>query len=666
MRREHLLVRGTEMAFNFKTNLDRAPTEKNLAEHLSNESLGEIGQELLEIAEQDRESRKDWMDQNKESLRLATQVREDKSYPWPGAANIKYPLLTTAAMQFHARALPNLIPDDRPIKTKINGKRKPDQSKQARADRVGEYMSYQVLVEQDEWLDETDRMLFILPMVGICFKKTYFSGKYKRNKSELLLPNELYINYYAKTFEGATKTHRIPIDKNVLIGLQRQGFYLNTELACPSEPLDDPNDRETIDQSSPDPDAHDTPYVLYEMECWLDLDDDGYREPYFATIDSRDGTVLRIVARWKDGDILYNESGEIIEIKDYSQITPYIFLPDPVSATSGMGLGTLLGPTNEAVNTLLNQLVDAGTLSNMQGGFMAKGVNLRGGATRFRPGEWKIVNATGDDLRKSIVPMPVKEPSNVLFQLLGFLLNAGQILGSITDIMVGQNPGQNQKATTSMIVQEQGMAVYSSIYKRIYRALGKEYKKFYELNYEFLDKQKYNIFFDMDEEIDPKVDFFDGDLDIVPSADPSVTTDSQRIAKAMAPVEMLQFGTVNPQVLTRRILEAQGQTDIDELMNVPTPPPSIDERKQSLEEQVTPIKLQLEALATKTAAVLNQAKTDLTVAQKNKTIADTQVVLRDQQLAEVQAQADDLYKRIELLQNMQQGESNGEGKKSVS
>ena len=144
-------------------------------------------------------------------------------------------------MQFHARALPNLIPDDRPVKTRVNGVRKPDQSKQKRADRVSTYMSHQLLVEQDEWLDETDRMLFVLPMVGVCYRKTYFSGKYKRNKSELLLPNELYINYHAKSFEGATKTHRIPMDPNVLIGLQRQEFYLDCDLPAPPYDEEDPN-----------------------------------------------------------------------------------------------------------------------------------------------------------------------------------------------------------------------------------------------------------------------------------------------------------------------------------------------------------------------------------------------------------------------------------------
>lgn len=656
------------MAFDFTKDLDKAPFEKNLAEYIDSATLDTIGQTLLDIAEQDKESRNDWMERNKESLRLATQVREDKSYPWPNASNVKYPLLTTAAMQFHARALPNLINDDKPVKTRVNGKRKEDQSKQKRADRVSTYMSYQLLIEQDEWLDETDRMLFVLPMVGVCYRKTYFSGKYKRNKSELLLPNELYINYYAKNFEGATKTHRIPMDPNVLIGLQRQEFYLDVDLPAPPYDEDDPNDREAIDESSPDPEAHDRPYILYEMECWLDLDEDGYKEPYFATVDSASGKVLRIVARWKEGDISFNFKGEVIEIKDYTQITPYIFLPDPVSATSGMGLGTLLGPTNEAVNTLLNQLIDAGTLSNMQGGFMAKGIGgLRGGATRFRPGEWKIVNSTGNDLRQSIVPMPVQQPSNVLFQLLGLLLNAGEILGSITDIMVGQNPGQNQKATTSMIVQEQGMAVYSSIYKRIYRALGKEYNKFYELNYEFLDPAKYNMFFDGDEEFNPKLDFNAIDMDVVPSADPSVTTDSQRIAKAMAPAEMVQFGTVNPQVITRRILEAQGQTDIDELMNVPQQPPSVEERKQSLEEQKTQIEAQLKQAELQVRALEAKAKIILQNAQADKATAEANAIIPQQQIDMAQKAIDLEMKKLDALIKVRESNDKDEQRKeSVS
>lgn len=641
--------------------LEQAPFQMNLADYLDEEELDVIGRNLLVDIEEDKDSRQEWMETNIEWLKLASQVMETKTYPWPGASNVKYPLLTIASMQFHARALPGLIPDDRPVKAKIFGRRDPEGKKVERAERVSEYMSYQLLDEQDEWLDEMDRMLFILPMVGICYKKSFYSSRYARNKSELILPNSLHINYYAKDFKGADKTHEFHLSVNDLVGLQRQGVYLNVELGEPMLPdKRDINGRQEVSEMRPDEHAHDTPYTLYESECWLDIDEDGYKEPYFVTLEATSGKVLRIAARWTTGDVKYNDKGEVAEINDFSQITPYIFLPDPSSAVSGMGLGTLLGPTNEAVNTLINQLIDAGTMNTLAGGFLAKGVGLRGGATKFKPNEWKIVNSTGDDLRKSVLPLPVREPSNVLFQLLGMLTNAGERIGSVTDMMVGENPGQNQKATTSMAVLEQGMQVFSSIYKRIYRALRKELKKFYVLNYEFLDEAKYNTFFDDEERLDVKYDFNSTDMDIMPAADPTIVTDTQRLTRANALLELAGMGTVNPQVATRRVLEAQRQEDISELMTMPEPQPSIDQLKLEWEKEKETMSNQIKIMELKLRGFETMAKTRLTDAQADKATAEANLILPQAQIEALQKQNEVIDGRLEIMLKMNgQGEGDG-------
>lgn len=649
--------------FNFKTNLQDAPFELNLAEYIEGDELEEIGRTLKEHAEHDRDTRKEWMDTNKDWLKLAAQTKEDKNYPWPGASNVKYPLLTIAAMQFHARALPSLIPDDRPVKAKVFGQSMPDTSKQKRADRVSAYMSFQVMDEQEEWLDEMDRMLFVLPMVGICYKKSYYSGRYQRNKSEMLLPNEMYINYYAKNFEGATKTHAFPIEPNALVGLQRQGIYLDCDLGEPEVPEGiekDPNARREIDNLNPTDSGYDTPYLLYEMECWLDLDDDGFKEPYFVTLDSRSGKVLRIAARWAEGGIKYNGAGDVVDIADISQVTPYIFLPDPASATSGIGLGHLLGPTNEAVNTLTNQLIDAGTLSNMQGGFLAKGLKLRKGATRFRPGEWKSVATTGDDLRKSIVPMPVQQPSSVLFELLGLLINSGEKVGSVTEMMTGQNPGQNQKATTSMAVLEQGMKVFSSIYKRIYRSMRREFQKFYTLNFEFLDDEKYNTFFDP--QTDPfsvKKDFNRVDMDVLPAADPSMVTDSQKLMKSQALLEKLPLGTVNVQEATKRALQAEGQEDVEQLMTMPPAQPSIEQQQLEWEKQKETMAFKLKQSELQIRAMETQAKVMLQNAQADKATAEANSIIPQQQIDIMQKNFDLEMKKLDALIKVQDIQNDG-------
>jgi hypothetical protein len=273
----------------------------------------------------------------------------------------------------------------------------------------------------------------------------------------------------------------------------------------------------------------------------------------------------------------------------------------------GIGLGTLLGPTNEAVNTLINQLIDAGTLSNMQGGFLARGAKLKGGSTRFRPGEWKIVNTTGEDLQKSIFPMPVAAPSPALFNLLSMLIQAGERVSAVSDMMTGENPGQNQPATTTMAVLEQGMKVFNSIYKRIHRSLAQEFRIMYRLNFDTLDDELYQTM--LDDTIDMgqfqgqkpspeqlqqvqqgvaaenaaatvQEDFESENMDIIPASDPNMVSDATRMLRANDLMEKMAAGLpINPAVVTRKVLEAAGHEDIDELMTMPPAQPSIEEKE---------------------------------------------------------------------------------------
>ena len=552
----------------------------NVAELLDDEQLASIGSTLKDQIDNDEMSREGWIDSQDEWLKLAAQVKEDKSFPWPNAANVKFPLMTTATMQFHARALPNLIDPERPVRAKVRG-RDLDGSKAARAERISKWQSYDIMEHQSEWYDEMDRLLFVLPIVGVVYKKVYWSEIKGRKTSQVVLPQDLIINYDATTFEFARKTHCIPLSNNDLVTNQRAGFYLNVPLESSGSDYDTEVRDETLgltDAESED----DEGYLVYESHTFMDLDEDGYEEPYIITIDSRSGTVLRITANFEPDNVIYNEAGEVVRIVPNQHFTQYMFLPDPNSSVYGIGFGTLLGPTNEAVNTLINQLIDGGTLANTNGGFLGRGIHLSSGNMSFSPNEWKKVNNTGDDLRKGIFPLPVREPSGVLFNLLGMLVDSAKQISSVSDMMAGETPGQNTPATTSMAVLEQGLKVFSSIYKRIHRSLTRELRLMYKLDSVYLDEEEYNVLLDEDEQYGLD-DFTTERLDIFPTSDSQIVSDLQRVMKSQALLEKLQMGLpLNPQVVLKRVLEAEQHEGIEELMTLPEPQPSIEEKEFEL------------------------------------------------------------------------------------
>ena len=642
--------------------LEEAINSINIAEMFDNDYLFSIGNNLGELVDSDDDSRQEWLEDQDDWLKLAAQVRETKSFPWHRASNVKFPLMTVACLQFHARALPGLINSSNPVRARVIG-RDPGGEKLARADRVGQYMSYQILEEMEEWMDDMDRMLMVLPIIGMCFKKTYYSENLGRLKSCLIMPRDLILNYHATDYVRARMSHVIMMDQNELKECQRQGIFLDIDLPDEHKAVQGARD-ETIgltqDQGNPD-----DPYEIVESHCWLDLDEDGYKEPYIVTYHRDSRQILRIVARWDEDGIQYGTSGKVSKIVPTEYFTPFVFLPDPNSSVYGLGFGRLLGPTNEAVNTIINQLMDAGTLSNLQSGFIGRGIKLNNGMIRFGPGEWKQVNTTGDDLRKGIFPMPVREPSQVLFNLLGMLIDSGQQISAVSDMMVGENPGQNQPATTTMAVLEQGLKVFTGIFKRIHRSLGKEYKKIYELDGKYLDEEMYNDVLDeaaidysklppetTPEEIEAMKqqaqggyytieDFEEEKFDIRPTSDPTMVSNAQRAVKAESLLNKAMSGVpINMEVATRRVLEAEGHEDIKEIMAMPPQPPSLDQLNYDLDVE----KVKIDALDVYNKGI--------------KLVAEAEALEKGQQLDEYRAIVDDNLKIVDRQQG-QQNNANG-------
>ena len=569
-----------------QSSLQQSIAEVNIADSLSEGELKKIGQDCKTGFEVDLESRHEWENDLEEWTRLAMQVREGKSFPWTNASNVKYPLLSTAAMQFNARSYPSLIPaDGKVVKGKVIGK-DPTGEKGNKADRVATYMSYQFMHEMTGWDEDMDKLLMMLPIVGTVFKKTYWCSGTKSLQSELVLPKNLIVNNWAYNLEKAERiSELIEMSQRVFEERKRQGLFLDVDLGMPTNepPRNGPQNVASVVDDT-------TPYVLIEQHTYLDLDDDGYKEPYIVTFEKRTGEVLRIVARFETEGINLDDNGEVTSIEPTQYYTKYSFVPNPDGSFYDIGFGVLLGPINESVNTLINQLIDAGTLSNMQSGFIGKGLRIKMGDARFQPGEWKPVASSGQDLKNQIVPLPAKEPSDVLFKLMGSLISSGKELASVAEIFVGKMPGQNTPATTTMATIEQGMKVFTAVYKRIYRSLDKEFKKVYKLNAVYLNPQTYTAV--LDDTVGP-ADFDSSNYDICPGADPTAMSNTEKLMKAQGLMEMLpNFGPMmNPVEVLQRILQAQEQPNWEKLVapqvmqSGQPPPPPPDPKVMALQEK---------------------------------------------------------------------------------
>jgi chaperonin GroES len=588
-------------------------TSVNFAERLDEDELESIGREAKDGYEADAKSREEWEKAAQKWIDLAKLVAVHKSFPWPNASNVKYPLLATAAMQFAARAYPSLIPSNgKVVASRIIGK-DPDGSKTAIAEAVSLYMSYQLMEEMDGWEEQMDRLLIMLPIVGTMFKKTYWDALCKKNRSEIILPQDIVVDYWAKSIDTAERISEIlTLNERQVKERVQSGLWLDVELG---EPQISALDRK--EHNAPDEVDATTPYVFIEQHTYLDLDDDGYKEPWIVTFHRETGKVVRIVARFDEETAHFNDDGELSYIKPIQYYTKFGFVPNPDGSFYDVGFGILLGPINESVNTLINQLIDAGTLNNLQSGFIGKGLRLRMGEHRFTPGEWKSVNSTGDDLKKQIVPLPSNEPSKVLFELLSLLIQSGKELASVAEIFTGKMPGQNTPATTTMATVEQGMKVFTAVYKRIYRSLSEEFKKLYRLNGIYLNPNTYIELLDM--VIGPDA-FNPEDNRIIPGADPNAVSQQEKLMKAQGLLEMLGMGLpLDPVKVTVRLLEAQEQPNWQELMpqeilasgqmpQQPDPKMMEMQMKGELEQQKLAMQAQAQQQKMKLELVSEQAK----------------------------------------------------------
>jgi chaperonin GroES len=614
----------------------------NICELLDEDQLQSLQAQLQNEVEMDLTSRLEWEDRNQKALKLALQVVEKKTFPWPGASNVKFPLITISAMQYHSRAYPALISNNEVVKCKVYGK-DVDGELHKTADRISRHMTYQVMEEDSSWEENMDKTLLVQAIAGTAIKKSYFDTIKGHNVSELVLPDDFIVNYYTKSIVDSPRvTHRIYLSSNDVHERQVRGLFLEMDedvrpaVMSQSSIQQATNDAQGVRPYTDDPE---TPYEFYEIHFWRDFDEDGYKEPYIAYLRRDTGKIYRIVARYFDDSIEYSNDQRIIRINPEQYFTKYGFIPSPDGGFYDLGLGCLLGPLNDSINTIVNQLIDAGTMSVTGGGFLGRGVKIKGGDYTFKPHEWKRVDSTGDDLRQNIYPLPVREPSATLFNLLQLLIEYGERITGATDIMVGVSPGQNTPAETSRNAVEQGMKVFNGIYKRTWRAMKEEFQKLYRLNQLYLPMDTFEFEFNNETAFILPEDYTSDSKMICPAADPNVVSDSQRIMQAQA---VLGLATSSPGFDTyqvqKRYLEALKVPAIDQILPDPKGPNAIPQAPNP--------KLVIEKMKTEERAQNHQLKFQLGLAKLM-----SEVELKRAKITELQAKAVKLLEEADGVKN---------------
>lgn len=646
----------------------------NLAGKFGADDLRRIGETVWRGYEQDLSSRHRWHERTRAAMELALQIKPGKTFPWPNASNVAFPLLTIAALQFHSRSYPSLFSGPNLVKYSIPG---PDSDGSAanQATLISRYMTYQVLDEDESFEEQHDRLLIHVPIVGCGFVKTRYSARDGHNVSEFVPAEDLVIDYYAKSVETALrKTQHITLYRNDVWERCIAGTFLDIlgepwyEGAAPAAPPKQASRDQVAGRQPP----HETPadsLLFLEQHCWLDLDQDGYAEPYIVTIERNSHSVVRIVARWETHDAVEYAGARILRIRQTEYFTKYELIPSPDGGIYGIGFGALVGPLNESVDTLVNQLIDAGTLANTAGGFFARGVKIRGGVQTFNPFGWNPVDATGDDLRKGIFPLPVREPAGVLFNLLTLLINYTQRISGSTDIMTGENPGQNTPAYNMQSMVEQGAKIYSAIFKRLWRAMKGEFRKLFILNGFHLGER---VPFG-DSYVGRQL-FLQPVSRLMPAADPEMISEGQRLQQAVT-LKQAAMGTpgYNLQEVERRFLRTLRVDDLERIFPGPDKVPPLP-NPAAAKEQIKTQREQMKIEAAREQFVigmmeeqrLNNAKIINLEAQAAKMMAEVEAGERAHELAVVEAKIemlrshnDAINQRLELMLRNSKGGENG-------
>ena len=557
----------------------QAPTQPqmsfdaNLVDFIDENTLEKISNDLLDSIETDKQSRSEWEKTYTDGLKyLGMKFDETRSQPFEGSSGVVHPILAEAVTQFQAQAYKEMLPAKGPVKTEIVGARTIETENQA--ERVQEFMNYYIMNEMNEYDPELDQMLFYLPLAGSCFKKVYFDFVLNRAVAKFVAPEDLIVPYEAADISSAERiTHSISMSANEIKKQQVTGFYANVDIGSGSYSEDMDEISEAIDDiqgisPSYKENRNRTVYEVHtvlDIEGFEDLDQQnmptGLKLPYIVTIEEDSQKILSIRRNYKQNDLLNNKINYFVQYK---------FLPG--LGFYGLGLSHMIGGLSKASTSILRQLIDAGTLANLPACFKARGMRIRDDP--LQPGEFRDIDTTGGSLRENLIPLPIKEPSNVLMQLLGILVDSGKRFAAIADMNVG-DMNQAMPVGTTVALLERGTKVMSAIHKRLHYAQRIEFGLLAKVFGEYLPPV-YNYQVGSGAQEIKQIDF-DDRVDIIPVSDPNIFSQSQRVTLAQ---ELLQMVQSNPEIhgpmgiyeAYKRMYAALGVDNVDALLQ---PPPDM-------------------------------------------------------------------------------------------
>ena len=544
----------------------------NLAEDMDERTLGRMASQLVEDYRKDKVSRSDWEKTYTQGLELLGFKYSDQTRPFAGASGVTHPLLAEAVTQFQAQAYKELLPSDGPVRTQVVGAETPDIKQQA--ERVEDFMNYMLMEKMEEYTPDFDQLLFYLPLAGSAFKKIYYDGLKQRAVSKFVPAEDLVVPYYATDLMDCERiVHLVKMSENDILKKQKSGFYRDVELLQKSTQQNTIQDKlNELEGVKPTADME-TQFNILEMHVDLSLEDfekDGrpkpdekeVKVPYIVTIDEGSQEILSIYRNYAPEDELKKRKEYFVHFK---------FLPG--LGFYGFGLIHMIGGLSRSATTALRQLLDAGTLANLPAGFKSRGIRIRDDDQPFQPGEFRDVDAPGGNIRDQFQLLPFREPSQTLFQLMGFCVQAGQRFAAIADMQMGED-SQNRAVGTTIALLERGSRVMSAIHKRCYYAMRQEFRLLAKVFADYLPPVYPYSVYNADRAV--KVADFDDRVDVIPVADPNIMSMAQRVTLAN---ENLKIAMSAPQMHNlreaySRVYEALGTKNIDSLLypdKQPTP-----------------------------------------------------------------------------------------------
>ena len=539
---------------------DAAPAhDANLAEHIEDNELEHIASELVDHFQSDRESRGDWASAYIKGMDLLGMKVEERTEPWNGASGVYHPMMTEAVIKFQAQAMGELLPAAGPVRTKIMGKLTTEKYEQAQ--RVETELNYLITEKMPDYRDEMEQLLFKLPMAGSAFKKIYFDPITERPVSQFVPAEDLVVSYGASNLRTAPRfTHVMKKTSAEILKLQVNGFYRDIELPEAVKDITDIEAKYNELEGSEATFSDDPRHTILEMHVDLDLpepfsDENGVALPYVVTIDKSSSIVLAIRRNWYEDDAKREKRMHVVHY-------PYL----PGMGFYGTGLIHTLGGLTKSATSIMRQLIDAGTLSNLPAGFKARGMRITGDNTPIMPGEFRDVDVPAGTIKDSIVPLPYKEPSGVLYSLLGNVVEEGRRIGAVGDIQMKDVNAQAPVGTT-LALMERSMQVMSGIQARLHAAMKQELRILARIVHDYMPEE---YAYEMDEPAD-RVSDFDGRVDVIPVSDPNAATMAQRIMQYQAALQLAQQAPqmYNMGKLHRQMLEVLGIQDAEDIIQLP-------------------------------------------------------------------------------------------------